>query len=84
MLLMICNSKSSSSHSCSNSWCSGSKMSSSAKTIGDGGQNAASGSSKTVLVLDSVSTVEALVDEEAGVGGCVGMWTCNEGSEMLL
>ena len=44
----------------------------------------ASLSSKTVSVLDSVSTEEALVDEGAGVGGRVGMCTCNEGSEMLL
>ena len=59
-------------------------MSSSAKTIGDGGQKAANSSSKTVSVLDSVNTEEALVDEGAGVGGLVGTWTCNEGSEMLL
>ena len=58
-------------------------MSSSAKTMGDGGQKAASGSSKAVSVLDSVST-EALVVEGVGVGGRVGTWTCNEGSEMLL
>ena len=59
-------------------------MFSSAKTIGDGGRKAASGSSKAVSVLDSVSTEEALVDEGAGVGGRVGTWTCNKGSEMLL
>ena len=59
-------------------------MSSSAKTIGDGGRKAAGGSSKAVSVLDSVSTDEALVDEDAGIGGCVGMWMCNDGSEMLL
>ena len=59
-------------------------MSSSAKTMGDGGQKAASGSSKAVSVLDSVSTEEALVVEGVGVGGRVGTWTCNEGSEMLL
>ena len=47
-------------------------MSSSAKTIGDGGRKAATGSSKAVSVLDSVSTEEALVDEGAGVGGRVG------------
>ena len=55
-----------------------------AKTISDGGQNAASSSSKAVSVLDSVSTEVALVDEGAGVGGHVGMCTCNKGSEMLL
>ena len=55
-----------------------------AKTIGDGGRNAASLSSKAVSVLDSVSTEVALVNEGAGVGGCVGTCTCNEGSEMLL
>ena len=38
----------------------------------------------TVSVLDSVSTEEALVDEGAGIGGLVGMWTCKDGSEMLL
>ena len=59
-------------------------MSSSAKTIGDGGQKAASSSSKAVSVLDSVSTEEALVDEGAGVGGHVGTCTCNKESEMLL
>ena len=59
-------------------------MSSSAKTMGDGGRNAASSSSKAVSVLDSVSTEEALVDEGAGVGGCVVTWMCNDGSEMLL
>ena len=59
-------------------------MSSFAKTIGDGGRNAASSSSKAVSVLDSVSTEEALVDEGAGVGGLVGTWTCSDGSEMLL
>ena len=59
-------------------------MSSSAKTIGDGGRKAANLSSKAVSVLDSVSTEEALVDEGAGVGGSVGTWTCNDGSEMLL
>ena len=59
-------------------------MSSSAKTIGDGGRKAANGSSKAVSVLDSVSTDEALVDEDVGVGGRVGTWTCNEGSELLL
>ena len=47
-------------------------MSCSAKTIGEGGWNAVRLSSKTVSVLDSVSTEEALVDEGAGVGGCVG------------
>ena len=52
--------------------------------MGDGGRKAANSSSKAVSVLDSVSTEEALVDEGAGVGGCVGTWTCNEGSEMLL
>ena len=52
--------------------------------MGDGGRKAASSSSKAVSVLDSVSTEEALVDEGAGVGGRVGTWTCNEGSEMLL
>ena len=31
-----------------------------------------------------MSTEEALVDEGAGVGGLVGTWTCNDGSEMLL
>ena len=55
-------------------------MSSSAKTMGDGGRKAANSSSKAVSVLDSVSTEEARVDEGAGVG----TWTCNEGSEMLL
>ena len=35
-------------------------------------------------MLDSVSTEEALVDEGAGVGGLVGTWTCNDGSEMFL
>ena len=59
-------------------------MSSSAKTMGDGGRKAASSSSKAVSVLDSVNTEEALVDEGADVVGRVGMWTCNEGSEMLL
>ena len=59
-------------------------MSSSSKTIGDGGRKAANSSSKAVSVLDSVSTEEALIDEDAGVGGRVGMWTCNDGSEMLL
>ena len=59
-------------------------MSLSAKTIGDGGRKAASSSSKAVSVLDSVSTEDALVNEVAGVGGRVGMCTCNEGSEMLL
>ena len=59
-------------------------MSSSAKTMGDGGRKAANSSSKAVSVLDSVSTEEARVDEGAGVGGRVGTWTCNEGSEMLL
>ena len=54
-------------------------MSSSAKTIGDGGQKTASSSSKAVSVLDSVSTEEALVDEGAGVGGLVETWTCNDG-----
>ena len=44
----------------------------SAKTMGDGGRKAASSSSKAVSVLDSVSTEVALVDEGAGVGGCVG------------
>ena len=58
-------------------------MSSSAKTMGDGGQKAASGSSKAVSVLDSVSTEKALVVEGVGIGGHVGTWTCNEGSEML-
>ena len=48
-------------------------MSLSAKIIGDGRWNAASSSSKAVSVLDSVSTEEALVNEGAGVGGCVGM-----------
>ena len=52
--------------------------------MGDGGRKAASSSSTAVSVLDSVSTEEALVDEGAGVGGRVGTWTCNEGSEMLL
>ena len=52
--------------------------------MGDGGRKAASSSSKAVSVLDSVSTKEALVDEGAGVGGLVGTWTCNDGSEMLL
>ena len=52
--------------------------------MGDGGRKATSGSLKAVSVLDSVSTDEALVDEDAGVGERVGMWTCNEGSEMLL
>ena len=47
-------------------------MSSSAKTIGDGGQKAASGSSEAVSVLDSVNTEEALVNEGPGVGGRVG------------
>ena len=47
-------------------------MSSSAKTMGDGGRKAASSSSKAVSVLDSVNTEEALVDEGAGVGGRVG------------
>ena len=50
----------------------------------DGGRKAANSSSKAVSVLDSVSTEEARVDEGAGVGGRVGTWTCNEGSEMLL
>ena len=59
-------------------------MSSSAKTIGDGGRNAASSSSKAVSVLNSVSTEEVSVDEGAGIGGLVGTWTCNDGSEMLL
>ena len=59
-------------------------MFSSAKTMGDGGRKAASGSSKAVSVLDSVNTEEALVDEGAGIGGRVGTWTYNEGSEMLL
>ena len=59
-------------------------MSSSAKTMGDGGLKAASSSSKAVSVLDSVTTEEALVEEGAGVIGRVGTWTCNEGSEMLL
>ena len=59
-------------------------MSSSAKTIGDGGRKAASSSSNAVSVLDSVSTEEACVDDGAGVVGRVGMWTCNEGSEILL
>ena len=55
-----------------------------AKTIGDGGRKAANSSSKAVSVLNSVSTDEALVDDGAGVGGHVGMWTCNDGSEILL
>ena len=59
-------------------------MSSSAKTMGDGGRKAASSSSKAVSVLDSVNTEEALVDEGAGVIERVGTWTCNEGSEVLL
>ena len=59
-------------------------MSSSAKTMGDGGRKAASSSSKAVSVLDSVNTEGALVDEGAGVVGRIGTWTCNEGSEMLL
>ena len=59
-------------------------MSSSAKTMGDGGRKTASGSSKAVSVLDSVSTEEALAVEGVGVGGRVGTWTCNKGSEMLL
>ena len=59
-------------------------MSSSAKTMGDGGRKAASSFSTAVSVLDSVSTEEALIDEGAGVVGRVGTWTCNEGSEMLL
>ena len=59
-------------------------MSSSAKTIRDGGQKAANSSSKAVSVLNSVSTEEALVDDGAGVGGRVGTWMCNDGSEMLL
>ena len=52
--------------------------------MGDGGQKAASSSSKAVSVLDSVSTEEARVNEGAGVGGRVGTCTCNEGSETLL
>ena len=52
--------------------------------MGDGGRKATSSSSKAVAMLDSVSTEEARVDEGAGVGVRVGMWTCNEGSEMLL
>ena len=56
----------------------------SAKMIGDGGRKAASGSSKAVSVLNSVSTEEALVVEGVGVGGRVETWTCNKGSEMLL
>ena len=59
-------------------------MSSSAKTMGDGGRKAASSSSKAVSVLNSVSTEEALVGEGAGVGVLVGTWMCNDGSEMLL
>ena len=42
-------------------------MSSSAKTMGDGGRKATSLSSKAVSVLDSVSTEEARGDEGAGV-----------------
>ena len=59
-------------------------MSWSAKTMGDGGRNAASSSSKAVSVLDSVSTEVALVNEGTGVGGHVGMCMCNNGSEILL
>ena len=47
-------------------------MSSSAKTMGDGGRKAASSSSKAVSVLDSVSTKEVRIDDGAGVGGRVG------------